>query len=159
MPFCHIRLTGRKPPSAAYPRHLRALGDHLRNGRLDLGLPQRDVAEQVGVTEASVYNWENNRSSPTLRFLPRILAFLGYDPYDAQATTLGERIVAVRRKLGLSHKGLARRLDVDASTLSRWERGRGKPSKRCHDRLLTFLADQPLDSRKISKSRRSVTHR
>ena len=51
MPFCHIQLTARKPPSPAYPRELKTLGDHLRKRRLDLGLLQPDVALELRVNE------------------------------------------------------------------------------------------------------------
>ena len=142
MPFCHIRLTGRKPPSPAYPRHLRTLGDHLRRRRLDLGLLQRDVAEELGVNETSIHNREYNRSSPALRLLPRTLAFLGYGPYDEPSEMLGEHIMAFRRALGLTQKELAHHLGIDPSTLGRWERGKGRLSRRCRERLLFFLADQ-----------------
>jgi DNA-binding XRE family transcriptional regulator len=44
--------------------------------------------------------------------MPRIIEFLGYVPYDAQAKTLGEQIIAYRKLLGLTQKELARRLGV-----------------------------------------------
>jgi len=80
LPFCHIQLTARKPLPPAYPRELRTLGDHLRKRRLDLGLLQRDVAEQLHVHQMTITNWETGRTSPQLRFVPRILSFLGYNP-------------------------------------------------------------------------------
>jgi DNA-binding XRE family transcriptional regulator len=53
------------------------LGDHLRRRRLELGLYQKDVAAQIGVTTSSIWNWENNWSSITLRCLPNVIEFLG----------------------------------------------------------------------------------
>ena len=119
-------MKGRKPLPKAYPAQVETLGDHLGGKRLDLGLLQRKVAQELRVTEASVCNWENGRSSPALRFVPRIIEFLDYDPYDTQPEDLGERIIAVRRKLGLSQKELARGLGVDPTTVGRWERGQGR---------------------------------
>lgn len=58
------------------------LGGHLRKKRLDLGLRQKKVAERLGVDKDSVYNWETNRYSPSLRVVPRIIQFLGYLPYE-----------------------------------------------------------------------------
>jgi len=81
LPFCHIQLTARKPPSPACPRELHTLGDHIRKRRLDLGLLQREVAEKLQVNQMTVCNWETNRTSPQLRFIPRIVAFLGYCLY------------------------------------------------------------------------------
>ena len=43
---------------------------------------QKEVAEQIGVAEATVYNWENNRTSPPFRFLSRIVQFLGYNEFQ-----------------------------------------------------------------------------
>jgi transcriptional regulator with XRE-family HTH domain len=58
----------------------------LRKRRLDLGLLQREVAARLGVTESTVTNWELNRTSPKIRFLPGIIALLGYDPRPAGVT-------------------------------------------------------------------------
>ena len=120
--FCRIQLTGRKPLPAAYPHQLRALGDHLRKRQLDLGLLQRKVAEKLGVDKMTACNWETNRTSPQLRCIPRIIAFLGSVPDHTQVESLGQQIVAPRRRLGLSQRKLARRLGVDPTTLSSWER-------------------------------------
>jgi transcriptional regulator with XRE-family HTH domain len=139
LPFCHIQLTARKPPSPAYPRELKTLGDHLRKRRLDLGLLQRDVAEKLQVNQMTVCNWETNRTSPQLRFIPSIVAFLGYSPDYTQSDSLGKRILARRRLLGLSQKELAHHLGIDQSTLRRWERDRSRPSKKLLRRLDAFL--------------------
>ena len=128
LPFCHYQLTGRKPSPLPYPAQLNTIGDHLRKRRLDLGMTQCQVAEKLGVTECSIWNWEANYSSPQLRFIPRIIAFLGYDPNDTQTGSFGERLVAYRYKTGLSQKDLARQLGIDPATLGRWERGEGRPS-------------------------------
>ena len=96
MPFCHFQLTARKPSSLPYPAQLTTLGDHLRKRRLDLGLLQREVAEEIGVTESTIWNWEANRCSPQLRFVPEVVAFLGYDPNSSVSGTLGERLLCYR---------------------------------------------------------------
>ena len=103
MPSCHIQLTGRKPAPAGY-----------------VYAPK---------PWATIYTWESNRSSPALRFVPRIIKFLGYVLYDTQAESLGQEIVAARRRLGISQRELARRLGVDPGTLGRWETGKGRPSE------------------------------
>ena len=140
LPFCHVRLTGRKPLSAAYPHQLRTLEDPLRKRRLDLGLFQREVADKLGVDEMTICNWETNRTSPQLRLIPRIIAFLGSVPDHPQVEGLGQQIVAARHRLGLSQRKLARRLGIDPSTLGWRERGRRQPSKQLISRLETFFA-------------------
>ena len=78
MPFCSLTLKGPKPLPAQYPRELNTLGDHLRKHRLDLGLLQREIAEQIGVEESTITNWERQRTVPEIRYIPRIVEFLGY---------------------------------------------------------------------------------
>ena len=41
----------------------------------------------------SLLNWEANARSPLVRYLPRIVAFLGYNPFPVPET-LGEQLVA-----------------------------------------------------------------
>jgi len=115
------------------------LGDHLRKRRLDLKLLQKEVAQTFGVNKASIFNWENNRISPSFYFIPKIIKFLGYYPYDTKAKTLGEKIKTYRKFLGLSQKKLANLLGIDVSTIGHWERGKNRPQKRHLEKLNTFF--------------------
>ena len=135
MPFCHLALRAQKPLSEAYPKQLKTLGDHLRKRRLDLALTQKDVADRLGADEASVWNWEKNRSNPSLRFVPGIIDFLGYQPDDTKPESLGQRIVAFRRLRGLTQKELARQMGVNPSTIANWEREEPHLSQSLGERL------------------------
>ena len=105
------------------------MGDHIRKKRLDIGLFQKEAAEQIGVSEATIYNWERNANSPQVHDIPAIILFLGYNPLLA-AKSLGEKLLWARRKLGLTQRAMAKRLGIDATTLARWERGIGKQSRK-----------------------------
>jgi DNA-binding XRE family transcriptional regulator len=74
VPFCSLTLSARKPASAAYPKELKSLGDHIRKRRLDLGLLQKDVAQRLSVSEASIWNWETHRSNPQTYLIPGLCA-------------------------------------------------------------------------------------
>ena len=50
----------------------------------------------------------------------------GYEPWD-EATTLGQRLVAERRRRGLSVKRVAQLLGVDEATFAKWESGSRSP--------------------------------
>ncbi|MBI2963928.1 MAG: transcriptional regulator [Deltaproteobacteria bacterium] len=103
------------------------MGDHIRKRRLELGLLQREVADRIGSDAATLVNWEKGNTAPALRFMPVIVAFLGYDPtQNAADASLGTRIAARRRALGLSRRKLAAELGVDETTIARWERGRNQ---------------------------------
>jgi len=128
LPFCQVSLKAKKPLPKAYPKELKTLGDHLRKKRLELGLLQKDVAKILGVSQDTIYNWENNRTSPGFRSIPKIIKFLGYIPYDIQGLSPGEEFRLLRRTLGLSQEKLAKKLGIDPSTLWRWEKGKkGNP--------------------------------
>jgi transcriptional regulator with XRE-family HTH domain len=103
------------------------LGDHLRKRRLDLGLLQKEVGSIIGVDETTIHNWENNRSSPSLYAVPKVIRFLGYNPLPSSPTTLGEKLLSYRKLNGITQEELARRLGVDPTTLARWERGKSRP--------------------------------
>jgi len=100
---------------------------------------QREVAEQLGVDKACVFNWEGNRSNPEIRYVPEIIRFLGYNPLPA-AATMGERLIRHRTMRGLSQGDAARELDVDPSTLAKWERGEREPAGAFAKRAERFLA-------------------
>lgn len=114
------------------------VGDHIRKRRLGLKLLQKDVAEQLGVDKTSIFNWEGNRCSPEIRYMPAIIDFLGYNPLPA-ASTLAERLVRQRTSLGLSQEEAACGLGVDPSTLARWERGQREPAGGFAARVQHFL--------------------
>jgi transcriptional regulator with XRE-family HTH domain len=129
LPFCHVTLSAKKPQSEPYPKAPITLGDHFRKRRLDLKLLQKDVGKLLGVDETTIWNWENNRSGPQLRLIPRIINFLGYDPLGPLPRSIGERLLKYRKRHGLSQKKLAKILAIDPATLSRLERGTAKTHK------------------------------
>jgi len=122
-----------------YQRVPRTLGDHLRRRWYQLGLRQADVAARIGASVNNLIDWEANRHAPAVWFVPRIIAFLDYDPHPVPRT-IGERIVAARRSRGLSRKRLAKLLGVDEGTLKRWEEDRCAPGWDHLAGLESFLA-------------------
>lgn len=76
----------------------------------------------------TVTNWELGRTPPDLPFIPKIIQFLGYTPWDGKARAPGERLKALRWSLGMTQETMARRLGMDPTTLARWERGEKGPT-------------------------------
>jgi len=111
------------PPPRGYPQELRTLGDHLRKVRLERGLFQDQVARDLGVSVQTLLNWERSHTRVQTRFMPKVVAFLGYDPRQ-ESGQLGDRIRALRERQGLSQVTLAAKLGLNASTVVSWERGR-----------------------------------
>lgn len=117
------------------------MGDHLRRRRLHLGLFQKQVADLFGASEASVNNWELNERQPEVRFVGKIVDFLGYDPFAVpSAAPIGERLRAKRRRLGLAAREACKVIGVDETTLLRWERGDSrKPTRRLRELFRRWL--------------------
>lgn len=134
LPRAH-RLNNHKQP----PEELNTIGDHLRRKRLVLKLLQRQVAAQIGVDKTSIYNWEGNRSKPSLEYMPTIIRFLGYNPLPP-GKGWAERLVQCRTVLGISQRESATRIGVDQGTLARWERGERTPAGRFAARALHFVS-------------------
>jgi DNA-binding transcriptional regulator YiaG len=122
------------------PTEPKTVGDHIQRRRFGLKMLQREVAEQIGVCEPSVFNWEKNASEPEIRYMPAVIRFLGYNPLPA-VTTLAAQLVRHRTTLGVSQKDAAREIGVDQGTLARWERGEREPAGAFLERLNGFLAD------------------
>ncbi len=135
LPFTHLTIKTPKPRNPRYPEHLVTLGDHIRKRRLDLGLLQKNVAVAVNATTSTITNWEKNRTTPRLRFLPKIYGFLGGNAVRGNATSLEENIKQYRFEHGLSIRKVAKFLNIDPGTLAKWERGIRQPSPRFAKRL------------------------
>ena len=56
--------------------------DQIRRYRTALGLEQKDVARQLGITANSVSNWENGRARPDVNLLPEICSVLQITLYE-----------------------------------------------------------------------------
>jgi len=83
LPFCKIELKAAQLlPLPDYPKTLNTLGDHIRGKRLDLGLLQKDVAKIINTTTDTIWNLEKNYAIPSLFYIPKIIEFLGYIPFD-----------------------------------------------------------------------------
>jgi transcriptional regulator with XRE-family HTH domain len=127
--FCHISLTTSKPKSSEYPKELKTLGDHLRARRLDLKLLQKDVGQRIGGSVSDVWNWENNRANPVVKFIPAIIAFLGYNPLP-KPEARSEQLVWYRKGKGWTQRDFAKTLGIDPSTVAGWEREERKSASR-----------------------------
>ena len=72
-------------------------------------------------------NWERGAGVPTIRYMPKILKVLGYDP-EPVPQRLADLIVHLRRLIGFTQKGLAKAIAVNPATVYNWEKGFTTPS-------------------------------
>lgn len=139
LPFSRLNANVPKPLEIQHVANPQTLGQHIRKKRAQLRIMQKEVALQIGVSEDCITNWENERSIPQIQFFPKIVQFLGYNPFEIGNQTLGEKIKAYRLKNGLSHRKLGKIFEVDASTIGAWESGQSVPRITAYKKLKTLL--------------------
>ena len=103
------------------------MSERLRKHRIELGLLQKDAASQLGTNEWTYRYWERFGKVPRIRFMPGIIAFLGYYPYR-EPPALSEELLKQRRLLGYSQEQIAKLLSVNEATYRHWENGLCQPS-------------------------------
>jgi transcriptional regulator with XRE-family HTH domain len=110
----------------------------LRKKRLDLKLLQREAAERLGVDETTVYNWEKNRSNPSLHFILKTIKFLGCFPLKCKGGQTDE-LKFYRFINGLSCKRLGKIMGRDSEQLADWLNGRVRPCRRNVERTIRLF--------------------
>ena len=96
---------------------------------MQLKLHQSDVAKIFDVCEDSITGWETQRNRPHIHYYPKMIEFLGYNPFPVDTETLGGRIKKHRIEQGLSHAKLGAKIGVDASTIGAWEQNEHVPNR------------------------------
>jgi DNA-binding XRE family transcriptional regulator len=85
LPFCHLTLRAKKPAHREkYPDFCRTWGDWIKVRRLDLKLTKRQLSLKLNVTDLTIYLWEKNQVQPSLAQIPKIIEFLGRDPFEGK---------------------------------------------------------------------------
>lgn len=140
LPFSRLNNKVSKPLEIQHVEFPQTIGQHIRKKRAQLRLLQKEVAEQIGVSEDSITYWENERAIPQIQFYPKIVQFLEYVPFEIDSESIGGKIKAYRLKNGLSHKKLGKMFEVDASTVGAWESGKSKPKPEMREKLNALLA-------------------
>ena len=122
---CHIRLMVKTVKLDRFQINLKTIGGHIRQRRFELGIGQTGGSHPIGVSEDTISSWERGAHEPALEYMPKVVEFLGYVPFDT-CDTLGQRIRLYRMPLGLSQVEYAEKLGVTHSTIRAWEKDRVK---------------------------------
>jgi len=104
-----------------------------------LKLTKRQLSLNLNVSDITIYLWEKNKVQPSLAQIPKIIEFLGRDPFAKEAENLGERIREYRRVHGLTQKKFGAQLGIDPTTLASWETGEHQPTKKLFDKINSAL--------------------
>ena len=141
MPFSRQNTSAPKPLSDKYIQNPLTIGEKIRNRRLELSLLQKDVAPLLGTVEESIYRWETNKNEHEIKYMPKIIEFLGYFPFDIVTSTIGGQIKKYRYLHGLSQEQVANQLQVNESTVFNYENGKHKPTLNIIKKIESFLKE------------------
>ena len=115
----------------------KTIKEHLRKHRMEIGMLQKEVAVKIGVTESSVWNWERG-TEPELVHIPKIIAFLGYIPFECPDDLLGQ-LRYYKLINGMSFERLGAAMGRDPEQLTDWLTGRRRPCKKNLQVIESFL--------------------
>jgi len=87
---------------------------------------QKDLALATNAGVWTVITWEKHDVEPSVKFIPAIIEWLGYDPFPV-GETFGEQVTWKRKKAGLTRQRLAKRLGMNYGSIEQWERDVCKP--------------------------------
>jgi DNA-binding transcriptional regulator YiaG len=138
---------------------LNSLGRHLRRRHLQLKIFQSEAARRMKVSNRTLSLWECDRLYPTWFYWPRIIAYLGFDPFTDSTlgrpkgnetngvailstetpATIGPQIARRRMELKRTRTQFAKELGVSVKTLWGWETGRHEVSRLLNERMKDFL--------------------
>ena len=51
-------------------------GEKLKELRIEQGLTQKQLAEQIGSAQSAIYYWESNKQEPTISALKKLCQYL-----------------------------------------------------------------------------------
>lgn len=162
LPFCERRL--KLPRTDVAPVWTRSwpiakepttLGEHLKKKRFASGLRQAQIARILEVSCRTLSLWECDRIYPAWAFQPRLIAYLGYDPFTETGLktpkgnetsnvanfstdtpeSIGQKIRLFRLKSRKTRIQLAAEWGISPKTLWVWESDKREPSPLLQKRI------------------------
>ena len=122
--------------------NLKPLGPLLLLKRVDSDKTLKETSRKLGICHQTLFKWEHGIRAPQIKLYPKIVAYLGYDPWANASLGFGERLRQARLRLGLSREILANRLGIGVDCYGRWEDGKiTRPHLKERRLLEAFLRD------------------
>ncbi len=110
-------------------RNQRFSAEALRAARLRADLSRAEVAQRIGVSEATVKGWENGARAPKATSHAALAKALGvgFEALEKPGPADAEDLRRLRESLGLTQAEAAGRMGIDPSALKRVEAGAELP--------------------------------
>lgn len=141
---CSYRQTVSKPFGHRYQpvQEPNTLGEKIKKRRQELRMYQPQLAKQLGVSEATVSNWETNKAVPKIYQWRQLIEFLGFYPFPEE-DTLSSQIKKYRLVRGLTQEALGVLVGVDGTTVCGWEKEENQPWPEVKKRLEKIINKHP----------------
>lgn len=120
-PFEEIRRFRDRPSEIL--ENPQTVGQHLKRERQLRKMLQKNVAKELGINQWTLIGWEKDTkqiSQPS--FFPRVIEWLGYDPFPKPQTE-GEELRQARLRRGMTAQQAADDAGVDQGTWLSFEHG------------------------------------
>ncbi len=114
----------------------------MRVERHKRGLKKYETAALLQIDQNTLYQWENNICFPKVYLMPKIIAFIGYDPLFKDPSSLAEQVAHYRRVKGFSRVKLGKLIGVTPDMISAIEQGKKGASEKMVEKVATFITGQ-----------------
>lgn len=105
------------------------IGANIQKARKAAGLTQKQLSELTGVHVVTIQQYELGKRQPRIEMLVKIADTLGRTVNDFVYEDPIEKIVRLRKKLGITQKEIADAMHCTPQMISQWENGvrNGRP--------------------------------
>ncbi len=113
------------------------IGERINKIRKQKGMTQKELAEKLGVSYVMISQYEHGIRKPKIKMIKNIAAALNVEytellcddsEYNAESTTIGERIRMYRKEKRLTQKQLAEKANIAETSVVNYETERRAPS-------------------------------
>ncbi len=154
-----MKIHGSNSVAAAGARvALKAFGLELRTARVEAGLRQGDVAEELGVSTQTIRNWESGRSEPSEENKQKLAEKYGvevgdfavfYEEFHSYRVTRERPVInakllrLARQDAGFTQAQAAEMVGVNRNTIVRYENATSRPSPKTLRKLSAIHGKPP----------------
>lgn len=126
------------------------ISDNLKRLRIERGLTQQQVGEQLGTSKQAYSYWESGQHTPRFETIKKLANIFGVttekitedyaQPYnESETASFTERLKELRKEKGLSQIEIANYFGTSQPAYQAWESGRRTPAQKSLEKLAKFF--------------------
>lgn len=126
------------------------ISDNLKRLRIERGLTQQQVGEQLGTSKQAYSYWESGQHTPRFETIKKLANIFGVTPEkitedyaqpynESETTSFTERLKELRKEKGLNQIEIANYFGTSQPAYQAWESGRRTPAQKSLEKLAKFF--------------------